>query len=464
MLAGARIVLGVTGGIAAYKAVEVCRRLVDAGAHVVPGDDRGCRALHRPHDAVGAGQRAGADRACGTRPTPIPHTRLGQTRRPRARRPGHGPRCSAPTPPGLSDRPADERPARDAGAGDRRPGDAHRDVGAPGGARQHRDVAPPRRARRRARRRPPRRRRHRAGPPRRPGRHRRRGRARARPRQRPRRDCGRRHRRRHPRADRRRAGHRQPQQRQAGLRDRRRGGGPRAPTSRSSPRSTCPRPHGVAVVDRSRPPPRCRPRRGRARPTPTSSSWPPPSPTSGPRRPPPARSRRTTACPRSSSSRRPTSSPASARRSAPARRSSGSPPRPTTSSPTPRPSCARKRLDLIVANDVGAPGVGFQHDTNAVTLLRPDAAAGHRSTLADKRAIARPSSTASSRSAPASSPIPPDTAYHDQETHRVSTFDLHIRERHRGPSRQDGRPGQRRRARRHPHRGPRTGASPARRC
>ncbi|MCY7297979.1 MAG: bifunctional phosphopantothenoylcysteine decarboxylase/phosphopantothenate--cysteine ligase CoaBC, partial [Ilumatobacteraceae bacterium] len=36
MLAGKRIVLGVTGGIAAYKAVEVCRRLVDTGAHVVP--------------------------------------------------------------------------------------------------------------------------------------------------------------------------------------------------------------------------------------------------------------------------------------------------------------------------------------------------------------------------------------------------------------------------------------------
>src|SRR5258705_383179 len=32
----ARIVLGVSGGIAAYKAVEVCRRLVDAGAHVMP--------------------------------------------------------------------------------------------------------------------------------------------------------------------------------------------------------------------------------------------------------------------------------------------------------------------------------------------------------------------------------------------------------------------------------------------
>jgi phosphopantothenoylcysteine decarboxylase/phosphopantothenate--cysteine ligase len=30
------VVLGVSGGIAAYKAVELCRRLVDAGAHVVP--------------------------------------------------------------------------------------------------------------------------------------------------------------------------------------------------------------------------------------------------------------------------------------------------------------------------------------------------------------------------------------------------------------------------------------------
>jgi len=36
MLSGKRIVLGVTGGIAAYKAVEISRRLVDAGAHVSP--------------------------------------------------------------------------------------------------------------------------------------------------------------------------------------------------------------------------------------------------------------------------------------------------------------------------------------------------------------------------------------------------------------------------------------------
>src|SRR5256714_10993808 len=35
-LAGRRIVLGVSGGIAAYKAIEICRRLVDAGAFVSP--------------------------------------------------------------------------------------------------------------------------------------------------------------------------------------------------------------------------------------------------------------------------------------------------------------------------------------------------------------------------------------------------------------------------------------------
>ena len=33
-LAGARVVLGVSGGVAAYKAVDLCRRMVDAGAHV----------------------------------------------------------------------------------------------------------------------------------------------------------------------------------------------------------------------------------------------------------------------------------------------------------------------------------------------------------------------------------------------------------------------------------------------
>jgi phosphopantothenoylcysteine decarboxylase/phosphopantothenate--cysteine ligase len=47
-----------------------------------------------------------------------------------------------------------------------------------------------------------------------------------------------------------------------------------------------------------------------------------------------------------------------------------------------------KRLDLVVANDVGAPQVGFAHDTNAVTLLRPDAEPVEID-LASKRDVAR---------------------------------------------------------------------------
>jgi phosphopantothenoylcysteine decarboxylase/phosphopantothenate--cysteine ligase len=48
----------------------------------------------------------------------------------------------------------------------------------------------------------------------------------------------------------------------------------------------------------------------------------------------------------------------------------------------------RKNLDLIVANDVSAPGVGFHHDTNAVTIVRRH---GEPTTvsLSDKREIAR---------------------------------------------------------------------------
>jgi phosphopantothenoylcysteine decarboxylase/phosphopantothenate--cysteine ligase len=46
-----------------------------------------------------------------------------------------------------------------------------------------------------------------------------------------------------------------------------------------------------------------------------------------------------------------------------------------------------KHLDLIVANDVGAPGVGFEHDTNEVQLVT--AADARLVPLADKRAIAR---------------------------------------------------------------------------
>lgn len=76
-LGGRRIVLGVTGGIAAYKAVEVCRRLVDAGAHVSPVLTEGATRF------VGATTFS----ALASEPAktslfddadPIPHTTLGQ--------------------------------------------------------------------------------------------------------------------------------------------------------------------------------------------------------------------------------------------------------------------------------------------------------------------------------------------------------------------------------------------------
>jgi phosphopantothenoylcysteine decarboxylase / phosphopantothenate---cysteine ligase len=47
----------------------------------------------------------------------------------------------------------------------------------------------------------------------------------------------------------------------------------------------------------------------------------------------------------------------------------------------------RKNLDLIVANDVSAPGVGFQHETNAVTMVFADGS--HRGiALANKSVVA----------------------------------------------------------------------------
>jgi phosphopantothenoylcysteine decarboxylase/phosphopantothenate--cysteine ligase len=48
----------------------------------------------------------------------------------------------------------------------------------------------------------------------------------------------------------------------------------------------------------------------------------------------------------------------------------------------------RKNLDMVVANDVSAPQVGFQHDTNAVTILSSDGVA-RTVALTDKRSVAR---------------------------------------------------------------------------
>jgi phosphopantothenoylcysteine decarboxylase/phosphopantothenate--cysteine ligase len=76
-LQGRRIVLGVTGGIAAYKAIEVCRRLVDAGAHVAPILTEG--ALHFVGETTfSALASEPVQTSLWDEQSPIPHTRLGQ--------------------------------------------------------------------------------------------------------------------------------------------------------------------------------------------------------------------------------------------------------------------------------------------------------------------------------------------------------------------------------------------------
>ncbi|HEU0042412.1 MAG TPA: bifunctional phosphopantothenoylcysteine decarboxylase/phosphopantothenate--cysteine ligase CoaBC [Jiangellaceae bacterium] len=77
-LAGKRIVLGVTGGIAAYKAIEVSRRLVDAGAHVVPVMTAGAeRFIGRTTLSALASEPVQTE-LWNNPTTPIPHTRIGQ--------------------------------------------------------------------------------------------------------------------------------------------------------------------------------------------------------------------------------------------------------------------------------------------------------------------------------------------------------------------------------------------------
>src|SRR5665213_2264318 len=77
-LVSGRVVLGVAGGIAAYKAVEVCRLLVDAGVHVAPvlTDDAQHFVGALTFSAL-ASEPARTSLFGG--PEPIPHTRLGQT-------------------------------------------------------------------------------------------------------------------------------------------------------------------------------------------------------------------------------------------------------------------------------------------------------------------------------------------------------------------------------------------------
>jgi phosphopantothenoylcysteine decarboxylase / phosphopantothenate---cysteine ligase len=77
MLAGRTIVLGVTGGIAAYKAVEVCRQLVDAGAHVAPVLTEGATRFVG-ETTFSALASEPVQSSLWDERDPIPHTRLGQ--------------------------------------------------------------------------------------------------------------------------------------------------------------------------------------------------------------------------------------------------------------------------------------------------------------------------------------------------------------------------------------------------
>ena len=78
-LSGRRIVLGVTGGIAAYKAVEVCRRLVDAGAHVTPILTDGALRMVGATTFSALASEPARTSLFDDPQTPIPHTELGQS-------------------------------------------------------------------------------------------------------------------------------------------------------------------------------------------------------------------------------------------------------------------------------------------------------------------------------------------------------------------------------------------------
>lgn len=77
-LSGKRIVLGITGGIAAYKSIEVCRRLIDLGAHVTPVLTDAALNMVGPTTFKALASEA-PKTSLFEDEDPIPHTRMGQT-------------------------------------------------------------------------------------------------------------------------------------------------------------------------------------------------------------------------------------------------------------------------------------------------------------------------------------------------------------------------------------------------
>jgi len=77
MISGKKVVLGVTGGIAAYKAVEICRRLIENGAHVVPIMTAGAKRFVG-EVTLSALASEPVKSSLWDEEDPIPHTTLGQ--------------------------------------------------------------------------------------------------------------------------------------------------------------------------------------------------------------------------------------------------------------------------------------------------------------------------------------------------------------------------------------------------
>lgn len=77
-LAGKRVVLGISGGIAAYKSVEICRKLVDAGAHVIPVMTKAAEHFIG-RTTLSALASEPVRSSMWDDGDPIPHTKIGQT-------------------------------------------------------------------------------------------------------------------------------------------------------------------------------------------------------------------------------------------------------------------------------------------------------------------------------------------------------------------------------------------------
>lgn len=77
-LSGRRIVLGVTGGIAAYKAIDICRRLVETGAHVTPLLTKGAVEMVGEVTFSALASEPVRTSLFEDSNTPIPHTEMGQ--------------------------------------------------------------------------------------------------------------------------------------------------------------------------------------------------------------------------------------------------------------------------------------------------------------------------------------------------------------------------------------------------